>query len=399
MKNNKLLKELENNLKKYSFVYLTGKAGTGKSTLLKSFIKKYNKDTVITSTTGISAQNIWWVTLHSIMWLDIKCKVNKINPNKVNLKYKKYLIIDEVSMLSSFNLDTVESICSRSRKIDLNNIKKATDILFWWLKVLIVWDPKQLWPIIRWNNSEEEWMINSLSKEYKSFEFYDAKIFKNFYKMELSKVWRQSDMKFINILNEVREWNINYKKFNRYNNQDNLSDSLFLYGTNREVDMHNLKMLDMNKNKEYIFEWEYKWSFKVWDCLSPKNLVLKKWVKVIITANYETIYWELLYNGMRWFIRSIDEDNDEIILDIKWKIYYISRYNFEKNEYINGKLTSTWTFKQFPLKIAYSMTFHKVQWLTVESNIVIKLVKWWDYERANYVAISRATSMDNIYLI
>ncbi len=217
-----------NNTRKH--IFLTGKAGTGKTTFLKHIIKNTFKNTVIAAPTGIAAINAGGVTLHSLFQLPFGAFIpEKKLPNILNESYKintphtllkqlqlnkskrkliqeiELLVIDEVSMLRADLLDAIDTV--------LKSVRKKNHLTFGGVQILFIGDLLQLPPVVK----EEEW--NILKNYYTSAFFFDAKALqenKPIY-IELDKVYRQSDNTFINVLNNLRNNEISEKDIDLLN--------------------------------------------------------------------------------------------------------------------------------------------------------------------------------------
>jgi len=381
------IKELIKKLEKNS-VFLTGGAGVGKSYLTKKLIKEFKKNFVVVAPTGISAVNIGGQTIHS--FFELSRNLSKLNnlsyPKKKILKNTQLIIIDEISMVSKKLFDAINN--------RLNEVKYKGNLL-------IVGDFYQLPPV---NVEEEGWAFESKYWDYWNFET-----------IELTEIKRTSHKKFSEVLLNLRTADftdedikfINNMKNNKHLAQKNLT---FLYSTNKKVDKKNAEKLSEIKNKLITFktyselfntskEKQFK-NFKN-SINIPETLEIKKGAIVLNIVN-QKFDDETLYNGEKGIIIDIDEKNEIIQVEFEKGIFKIERYSFDLIEYdydetedkiIQNVIGSVY---QFPLKLAYAITIHKSQGLSID-NLAIDLSYIFAPSQA-YVALSRAINPNNIVI-
>jgi len=402
-------------------VFLTGKAGTGKTTFLKNIIEHTHKKAIIAAPTGIAAINAGGVTLHSLFQLpfgafipsndrikedNITIQVNtpqslikafQMNKSKRNmLKELELLIIDEVSMLRADLLDAIDSI--------LRYIKKLESSPFGGVQLLFIGDLYQLPPVVK----EEEW--DYLAPYYSGIYFFNAKALQHNkpLQIELKEIYRQSDKLFISLLNHLRENTItkeDIEVLNRYYKPsfqpDEKEGYVYITTHNRKVDEINRQALKELPGKIYCFDAEVNKDFSEYLYPVEYRLELKKGAQVMFIKN-DYSGEQLYFNGKIGIVSDLSHDrikvsfNDgttsAVVEHFIWenKIYTLNKETNEIEEKIKG------TFSHYPIKLAWAITVHKSQGLTFQKAII-------DVSRAFapgqiYVALSRLVSLDGLVL-
>lgn len=411
--------ELKNNY------FLTGFAGTGKSYLVHSIIeecKKQNIEIAVASTTWSSAVDIGGTTYHSLFGLfgmhydGMEIKGLKRDFNDVEL-----IIIDEISMMWPDMLDLID------KKLRANT---GYDLPFWWIKMLLVWDKKQLWPIY----TGDKELIQKIQDKYWELEFYCAKSFETFKEISLIEIMRSTDEKFLWLVNRIREWdNTPLLEFQK-ERVDN-PESVHIAFRNDWVDEYNRDKLNNLVTEDFDYVGNYYWEFKTTDCTSPHIITLKVWAKVMITKNMKE---EWLTNGDMWVITNLTNDSITFLSDRLKQEFTLWKQTFYKSEYSNTEshdkneiLTDfekkflftdnyelneeTWKYEeipptsklypiitgkfvQFPIRLAWAMTIHKSQWKSFNKMTLVI----WRYDNRNirqcYVGISRWRTYDNTFI-
>lgn len=398
-------------------VFLTGKAGTGKTTFLKRITQTTHKKTIIAATTGIAALNAGGVTLHSQFQLPMAAFIpariefqSNLNTNfetqnsilrhmrmsneKRNIiREAELLIIDEVSMLRADTLDAIDFVLRYVRK---NNYS------FGGIQVLFIGDMLQLPPIVK----DNEWEV--LSKYYSSIHFFNAKVLekdKPIY-VELDKIYRQTDTKFTEILNKVRyntltADDVNY--LNTFYNQNALSlkdEYITLTTHNLRAETINKEELAKLKSRSYFFSAEIEDDFPEHIIPTDKKLELKVGAQVMFIKN-DVSTEKRYYNGKIGIVTNLDDSTIEVLIDGKTKIE-VEPYTWENIKYtVNDESKEIeeevlGSFKQYPLKLAWAITIHKSQGLTFEKAIID--VKNVFASGQTYVALSRLKSLDGLVL-
>jgi len=402
-------------------VFLTGKAGTGKTTFLKNIIEHTHKKAIIAAPTGIAAINAGGVTLHSLFQLpfgafipsndrikedNITIQVNtpqslikafQMNKSKRNmLKELELLIIDEVSMLRADLLDAIDSV--------LRYIKKLESSPFGGVQLLFIGDLYQLPPVVK----EEEW--DYLAPYYSGIYFFNAKALQHNkpLQIELKEIYRQSDKLFISLLNHLRENTItkeDIEVLNRYYKPsfqpDEKEGYVYITTHNRKVDEINRQALKELPGKIYCFDAEVNKDFSEYLYPVEYRLELKKGAQVMFIKN-DYSGEQLYFNGKIGIVSDLSPDrikvsfNDgtpsAVVEHFIWenKIYTLNKETNEIEEKIKG------TFSHYPIKLAWAITVHKSQGLTFQKAII-------DVSRAFapgqiYVALSRLVSLDGLVL-
>ncbi len=412
--------EFQNALKLVQYtnrsVFLTGKAGTGKSTFLKYICGITQKKYVVVAPTGIAAINAGGQTIHSFFKIpfrpilpddpDLSTKDGRIfdflkyrkNHQKL-IKELELLIIDEVSMLRVDILDFIDRV--------LRVYTGHKQIPFGGIQLLMVGDVFQLEPVV----PREEWGI--LKRFYQTPFFFSARVFRNLpmVQIELKKVYRQNNPEFVNLLDRVR---LNMAKQSdittvnqRYNPSFEASvDELFITLATRKntVDFINDNKLTELEGEEQIFEGVISGEFPESALPTPKTLVLKENAQVMFIKN--DIHNEgkprRWYNGSLGRIDEITEDgiyvrleNDHTYL-VEKEVWRNVRYKYDEknNRIIEEELGS---YHQFPLKLAWAITVHKSQGLTFDK-VMIDFSGGAFAGGQLYVALSRCRSLEGIVM-
>jgi ATP-dependent DNA helicase PIF1 len=375
--------------------FLTGEAGSGKSTLIRYIIQTINKKNIVmVAPTGIAAINIWWATIHNVFWIkpDQTPWVGRsLDNKKFNvLKLIDLLIVDEVSML---RIDLLESM-DKTLKYARNN-----DFFMWWVQTIFVWDLLQLPPII------DDKLYNMIreKKWYKSWYVFDYQWWKD-YKVEtviLDKVFRQKDNNYIAALNKIRKWEqtmgvLNYLNAHCCNKKYDWT-SIVLTPTNKLADLYNNRMINKLKweDAEY-FEFKAKnhW-FNEKEFPAPMLLRLCIWSRVLIVVNDKN--W-LYVNGTMWTFVDF-QDGMLVIEKDNWEKVYLEKYLWPKNVPMKKpdsedeiEFVKVGQYEQYPIKYWRAITQHKSQWCTfdkVHIDLWPRTFATWQL----YVALSRCTSL------
>ncbi len=393
-------------------LFLTGKAGTGKSTFLRYVSHHTKKKHVILAPTGIAAINAGGQTLHSFFKLPFHpllpndSRYNTRNIRK-SLKYNgeltkllrelELIIIDEISMVRADIIDFIDKVL----RIYCRNMREP----FGGKQLLLVGDIFQLEPVIK----EEEWRL--MQPFYASAYFFAAKVWQEMQlvSIELRKVYRQNDTEFIAILDRIRE--------NQATDQD-LANINSRYGVTCEpskrsleitlatrrdtVDWINEQKLSELDGESTTFEGIVKGDFPLSSLPAPMELVIKPGAQVIFVKNDKEKRW---VNGTIGIVTGIDEeegiigvcDEDGKEYDVGVEIWENMRYMYdEKEQKIVEELLGT--FKQFPLRLAWAITVHKSQGLTFRQ-VKIDFSGGGAFAGGQtYVALSRCTSLKGITL-
>ncbi len=393
-------------------VFLTGKAGTGKTTFLNEFVKKTRKKHIVVAPTGIAAINAGGVTIHSMFGLPLRTFLpttdridgslgNNIADLMSHFKYRKdklkllreveVLIIDEVSMLRADVLDMMDFSL---RFIRRNNQR------FGGVQMLFIGDLYQLPPVVR-----DEHILKMF---YQSPFFFDSLAIKDIplLTIELTKVYRQTDENFLEILNAVRDGdvaNIDFDHLNeRFNPDFNYGEESYIYlcSHNKLADDINQQKLAEIKVDPSTFEAKLFGEFKENQFPNEQFLELKIGAQVMFIRN--DISGEKKYfNGKLGEISALDEKEIKVILDgsereitVKREVWEQKKYSLDGEKNIKEEVLGS--FEQFPIKLAWAVTIHKSQGLTFDK-VIIDAGKSFTAGQV-YVALSRCRTLEGIVL-
>ncbi|MBI5894434.1 MAG: AAA family ATPase [Deltaproteobacteria bacterium] len=387
-------------------VFITGRAGTGKSTLLQYFRKNTKKAVAVLAPTGVAAVNVKGQTIHSFFNFKIDItpdSVRKIKPRDKNI-YKKLdaIIIDEISMVRADLLDCVD--------IFLRLHGKTKKLPFGGIQMIFIGDLYQLPPVV--TSRDKAFFMDY----YKSPYFFGAVVFgdSNGFAMEfieLEKVYRQRDEHFLKLLNAVRNNTATDDDMNEINRRyiTNFKErsgdfSIHLTTTNILAEGINTRKLADIKGREYRYAGILEGDFETKDLPTGIEIVVKAGSQVMLLNNDPLGRWINGSIGKVMGIKKGDDTSDAIrvelsdggIIDItpyKWEMY---RFSYDKNK---GMVISeaVGSFTQYPLKLAWAVTIHKSQGKTFE-RVIIDIGRGTFSHGQLYVALSRCTTLEGIIL-
>ena len=388
-------------------IFLTGKAGTGKTTFLKYLKENCAKNIVVAAPTGVAAINAGGVTLHSLFQLPfhpfLPTKNNKeellakIRFNKQRqqlLRKVELLVIDEISMVRCDTMDAIDTI--------LRSVRRKYDVPFGGLQLLCIGDLYQLPPVAQ----RHEWSI--LQEYYSSPFFFDSKVIKEQMPLliELNKIYRQKEDSFVSLLNKVRNNNMNADDFEELHLRFNpsfrpaLEDKFItLTSHNNQADQINHRELQKLLATSYKYEAIIEDDFPENSYPADGSLILKVGAQVMFLKN--DVISKRYFNGKIGIVKSLKED--EIIVECDGTNISVSMETWENSRYVldrnDGKLRqqTLGTFSQFPLRLAWAITIHKSQGLTFEK-VMIDAGAAFSSGQV-YVALSRCTSLGGIVLL
>ncbi|MCH7524714.1 MAG: helix-turn-helix domain-containing protein [Bacteroidetes bacterium] len=393
-------------------IFLTGKAGTGKTTFLHTIKAESLKRLVVVAPTGVAAINAKGVTIHSFFQLPfgpilpeeslLKAATKETNfqrkfsKNKIDvIRSLDLLIIDEISMVRADLLDGIDQVLRRYK--DRNKV-------FGGVQVLMIGDLQQLAPVVK----DNEWQL--LSPYYTTPYFFSSKAFKqcNVINIELKHIYRQDNLKFIKILNEIRNNKLSQKSADDLNARylpdfkPGKDDGFITLTThnNRANDM-NLEELKKIKSKSFTFKAEVEGKFPEYSFPTHEKLELKVGAQVMFIKN-DSSHEKRYFNGKIGKIISLSkgeaivscpEDDEDIVTTAEtWENvnYSINQDTKEISEHITG------SFSQIPLRLAWAITIHKSQGLTFEKAIIDAKASFAHGQ--TYVALSRCRTLEGIVL-
>lgn len=401
-------------------VFLTGKAGTGKTTFLRNIIGHTHKNAIIVAPTGIAAINAGGVTIHSQFGIpfglfipDSSYKIAteqvKVNTPYTMLKHLnmreqkrrvlqelELLVIDEVSMLRADLLDTIDFV--------LRNVRRRQHVPFGGVQVLFIGDLMQLPPVVK----DGEWQI--LRQYYSSIYFFDAHVLrqqKPVY-IELDKIYRQTDTRFIDLLNNLRNNAVTQADIDLLNShyQPNFDarsarNVITLTTHNHTADAMNRTALQELKGGSYIFRASIEGEFSESAYPADPALELKVDAQIMFIKN-DLSGRQLYFNGKIGRVAALSEKEIEVDFGDGSKPFVLEKHQWRNIKYELNPGTNDieekdiGEFNQYPIKLAWAITVHKSQGLTFEKAVL-------DINRAFapgqvYVALSRLKSLDGLVL-
>lgn len=383
-------------------IFITGEAGTGKSTLLKFFVANTKKRIVVLSPTGIAAINIGGQTIHSFFRFPPRAVILSDITKHQGEVYRALdaIIIDEVSMVRADLMDAID----KSLRIN----RDCLDQPFGGVQIILFGDLFQLPPVI--TKSEEG---QYFSQYYRSPYFFDAHVFNNveIKLIKLKTVYRQHDAKFIEILNQIRTNRINDEILGILNQrvspyfESKPSDGyIILTTTNRRADIKNAQELEKLPDKVRIYEGDIQGQFDEIFYPTELRLHLKVGAQVMMLTNDAGKRW---FNGTVGIVEELSDDLIKIKIPKPVgqppQIYEVSRHTWQVPRYsidhTAGILQSeiVGTFIQFPVKLAWAITIHKSQGKTLD-RVILDLTDGAFAHGQIYVALSRCIALNGLVL-
>ncbi len=381
-------------------IFLTGRAGTGKTTFLKMLKARSPKRMVVLAPTGVAAINAGGSTIHSFFQIapgpyepDLKPKYN-LRREKVNIiRTLDLVVIDEISMVRADLLDAVDAALRHYRR----SAKP-----FGGVQMLLIGDLQQLPPVVR--DDERQALLSNYASPY----FFSSKAMESrpYVTIELQKVYRQQNADFINLLNAIRDNNVSAAMLDllnsRYLPEFKPKDSehyIRLTTHNATADEINHNFLNALKKKAYTYDCEVEGTFPETSYPADATLVLKKGAQVMFLRNDSG---GLYYNGKIGYVTDLTETTVEVTcpgddspISVGQETWTNTRYELDEKtkeirEHVEGK------FMQIPLRLAWAITIHKSQGLTFE-HAIIDAQKAFAHGQV-YVALSRCRTLDGLVL-
>lgn len=392
-------------------VFLTGKAGTGKTTFLHALKARSPKRMIVVAPTGVAAINAGGVTIHSFFQLPFGPYIagsaeapingdsrytNKFSREKINIiRSLDLLVIDEISMVRADLLDAVGDILCRYRDRSRP---------FGGVQLLMIGDLQQLAPVVK----DEEWSL--LKDHYASPFFFCSQALQQvpYTCIELTHVYRQSDMTFVHLLNKIRDNKADSETLQALNRRyvpdfrpDDSEGYITLTTHNYQAQQINRKKLDELDEKAYSYDAEVKDNFPDYSFPTEQHLVLKKGAQVMFVKN-DSSAEKRYYNGKIGRITAISPDNIVVRCGTEKEAITVAREEWTNTKYTihpetqEIQETVEGIFRQYPLKTAWAITIHKSQGLTFEKAVVDAGAAFTHGQV--YVALSRCKTLEGLVL-
>ena len=397
-------------------VFLTGKAGTGKTTFLRNLPNITRKRMAVVAPTGVAALNAGGVTIHSFFQFpftpyipegaDVSFVTKdeegnavreqfRMSGNKIKLlRSLDLLVIDEISMVRSDLLDAVDSVLRHYRRSSLP---------FGGVQLLMIGDLYQLTPVVK----EEEWRI--ISRFYRSPYFFDSNALKkvDYVTVELTHIFRQQDDVFISILNQIRTNTLTSESLAVLNSRvstntaDDDEQNIRLTTHNNDANGINTSKLDALEGQEYTFEADIIDNFPPYMYPTDETLTLKVGAQVMFIKN-DSSPAKLYYNGKIGKITEIDDTKIMVLCKGDLSPIAVKEEKWENIQYVVNNETKEieqnviGEFIQYPLRLAWAITVHKSQGLTFD-RAIIDVHAAFAFGQV-YVALSRCKSLEGLTL-
>jgi len=386
-------------------VFVTGRAGTGKSTLLQVFRNQTKKRAVVLAPTGVAAVNVQGQTIHSFFGFRPDITVSAIKDisvygeRKATCKKLETLVIDEVSMVRADLFDCVDEF------LRLHGPKK--ELVFGGVQIICIGDLYQLPPVV---TSSERAIFEG---HYPGPYFFNSRAFSAFKPefIELEKIYRQSDENFITLLNSIRNNSAGGEELKAINKRyDPLFEPpkqrryIYLTTTNKGAEAINTKELSKLKGKSYRFKGRINGAFDARTLPTNNELALKIGAQVMLVNNDSSGRWVNGTIGAIIAIKQNDEGEYYLTLEladggvVSVHPYTWELYNFRYNKEMGTMESDTvGTFRQYPVMLAWAVTIHKSQGKTFD-RVIVDLERGTFAHGQLYVALSRCTTLEGLVL-
>ncbi|KAA6343381.1 ATP-dependent DNA helicase UvrD2 [termite gut metagenome] len=390
-------------------LFLTGKAGTGKTTFLKKLKETSPKRTIVLASTGIAAINAGGVTIHSFFQLPFAPYIpdsmlhtkqsaykHKLGREKIDIiRSMDLLVIDEISMVRADLLDAMDVVLRRYRYHNLP---------FGGVQLLMIGDMQQLAPVL----NENDWDL--LSAYYPTCFFFDSQALKStkYVTIELKKVYRQNDTHFLNLLNKIRNNEADDAILNELNKRyipnfhpKDEEGYIRLTTHNHQAQQHNDYRLNTLAGQAYSFRAVIEGDFPETSYPADVLLTVKKGAQIMFIKN-DSSSEKRFYNGKIGFVTEVNENtiqvrgnDDDFIFQLSMEEWMNTNYSLnpqtkEITEEVKG------VFRQYPIRLAWAITIHKSQGLTFERAIIDAHHSFAHGQV--YVALSRCKTLEGMVL-
>jgi ATP-dependent DNA helicase PIF1 len=373
-------------------VFVTGRAGTGKTAVLKAFFKQTKKKAIISASTGIAALNAGGMTIHRLAGLgtalpaDLGVDLKKVAQHRRWLKYYDTIIIDEVSMVSSELIDAVDR--------NLRYIRNNHDEAFGGMQIVMFGDPYQLPPVV--TRETKRWYE---AHKYTSAWFFDAKVWKRnpFKTVELQTIFRQEDDTFKDLLNGVRDASLEPEGLALLNalgaRQGRSDQALLLGSTNDIVLQRNRSKMNELKGRTHIYTARVNTGFGRGEP-AERRLELKIGSHIMMLNNDAQDRW---VNGSRGEVEYCEPDSVVVRIWDTDETHAVERNAWVPDGTPPDQFQQSPKYWQIPVKLAWAVSIHKSQGLSLPE-IEIDMGRYGAFEGGmTYVALSRATSPWGVY--
>ncbi len=383
----------------FTSFFLTGKAGSGKTTFLRHVQEEIDKNFIVLAPTGVAAILAGGQTIHSFFGFPLEAlpvgSVGSINQERYNIiKNVDTIIIDEVSMVRCDIIDAIDAT--------LRDCLHST-APFGGKQMVFVGDLFQLEPVV--GNDTQKEVINDNYHTDKPF-FFKARVFNRMRmpSIEFKKIYRQDDVNFLNILNNIRNGVVNYEELSILNQRTTVNAPaegmvITLCSLNKRAEKINADKLAAIEEDAFTFHGKIDKDFDEKKIPVNKELTLKKGTQVMFCRNDPQRRWA---NGTLGKVTKVDADNIYVTVD-SGDEYKVEKVSWEANSYKYDRKqkkvekTVTGTYTQYPLKLAWAITIHKSQGMTFDK-MILDLGSGIFSDGQLYVALSRVKSLDGLFL-
>ena len=381
-------------------IFLTGKAGTGKTTFLKTVVERSRKRSVVVAPTGVAAINAGGVTIHSFFQLPfspyvpgshIKDKFDFSKQKRKIIASLDLLIIDEISMVRADLLDAIDAVLRRYRDHQQP---------FGGVQMLMIGDLAQLTPVV---TPEDERLLKPY---YDTPYFFGSRALSqtDYVTIQLTRVYRQQDDRFLNILNDIRTSHVTQADLDALNSRVQATpspDAIRLTTHNQLANFYNETALQQLTGKPFWYKAEISGTFPEYNYPTAEMLILKVGAQVMFVKNDPTGKHRY-YNGRIGHVTYADQQKVLVVCPGDEKPIEVEPLEWENTRYTLNPTTREietdvqGTFRQLPLRLAWAITIHKSQGLTFDHAIIDANQSFAPGQV--YVALSRCRSLEGLSL-